>query len=240
MDAMTEIPEKTEKNAPAPADFGEGLADFLQRNRRTLGILAAALLIAALSSVAVFAIREALQEWALQGLEELNRRYEALGGDLKTREAELAELLEDLAKFAARHSGYAGALAHSIMAEIHGGREDWSSAEESWKAAARAGERTYLEPAALFNAAAAAEHGGRPGKALDLYLESVSHAERFPGAPRAQFSVGRLREAQGDTGGALEAYRELLDRWPLDPVWPNLAQSRIIALEIPAAPAGAR
>jgi tetratricopeptide (TPR) repeat protein len=237
MDAISEQPEKAEKNAP-PAEFGQGLAEFIQRNRKTLGMLAAALLIAAAASAAAFGIREALRSRALRDVENLSRRRGDLGGDLKNApEPELAGLLGDLENFAAKHSGYAGARARSLLAEIHGGREDWAAAEENWKAAAKAGAGTYLEPAALFNAAAAAEQGGKAGEALELYLGSLAHAEKFPAAPRAQFSVGRLREAQGDRGGALEAYRELLDRWPLDPVWPNLAQSRIIALELSGAAA---
>jgi hypothetical protein len=36
----------------------------------------------------------------------------------------------------------------------------------------------------------------------------------------------------GEGDAALEAYREVITRWPYDAVWTSLAQSRIIALEL--------
>jgi len=54
----------------------------------------------------------------------------------------------------------------------------------------------------------------------------------FPAAPRAQFSVGRLRESLNEDEKAIEAYRAVISSWPNDQVWTNLARSRIIALEI--------
>ena len=48
-------------------------------------------------------------------------------------------------------------------------------------------------------------------------------------ASHAEFSLGRVREAKGDTDGAIEAYRSLLGKNP-DTSWGNLAKTRLIAL----------
>ena len=49
-------------------------------------------------------------------------------------------------------------------------------------------------------------------------------------ASHAYFSLGRVREAQGDYAGAVEAYTALNDNFP-DDDWGNLAKTRIIELK---------
>jgi TolA-binding protein len=76
----------------------------------------------------------------------------------------------------------------------------------------------------------AAEEQGSLEEAIRLYGETVNYADSFPSAPRAQFSIGRLREALDDQEAAIEAYRVVIDRWPAETVWTGLANSRIITL----------
>jgi tetratricopeptide (TPR) repeat protein len=83
----------------------------------------------------------------------------------------------------------------------------------------------------LFNAAAAAEEQGNLEAAIELYRQTLNYADIFPAAPRAQFAVGRLWEAQQNKEAAIEAYRGLIDKWPAETVWTGLANSRIIALQ---------
>lgn len=224
--------EKTEKTVPL--DLGEALTGYIQRNRKVLGILALVIVAILAALVAGLGIRDALRGSGLKAVEELSRRYDTLAPDIKdtAKETETAALLEDLTAFAGKHSGYAGARAYSLAAQIHAGKEEWADAEQNWRAAAKTGAKTYLAPVSLCNAAAALEEQGNAAGALELYIQSLSFAGSFPAAPRAQFSVGRIREELGDADAALEAYNEILSRWPNDPVWPNLAQSRIIALTI--------
>lgn len=226
----TEKPEEKEGFAAGP---GEGALGFLQRNRKPLGIFAAAAFILVTGLIAAFGIRESLSTADLRAADGYYRRYEALRDRLKepALETEVKGLLDDLSRFTGkRRSGYAAARAYFTLAGIYAGQEDWARAEASWRSAARAGANSYLAPAALFNAAAAAEEQGNGALAIELYTQCLDLKDRFPPAPRAQFSIGRLREAEGNPGAALEAYNELLRRWPNDQIWAGLAQDRIIAL----------
>ncbi|GHV66615.1 hypothetical protein AGMMS49928_01730 [Spirochaetia bacterium] len=236
MATISEEPEKGEKNERNANDnFSEALNNFIQRNRRTIVLTAALILVILGGAIAGLAIADGLRTRALAQAEDLNRRYETLSQDIKTpeKQSDVETLLKDLTDFGDKHSGYAGARAYSIAAEIHAEKENWSAAEASWRAAARAAGKIYLAPVSLFNAAAAAEEQGNTADAIELYTQCLTYSDIFPAAPRAQFAIGRLREEAGDKAAAVEAYNEVLNRWPDYTVWTNLAQSRIIALDLP-------
>jgi tetratricopeptide (TPR) repeat protein len=91
--------------------------------------------------------------------------------------------------------------------------------------------KTYLSPVAFFNAGAAAEEQGKAQEAIEYYTNCLASSADFPGAPRAQFAIGRLQEGLHENAAALEAYRAVISGWPYNQVWVNLAHSRIIALE---------
>jgi tetratricopeptide (TPR) repeat protein len=76
----------------------------------------------------------------------------------------------------------------------------------------------------------AAEEQGDIETAIAHYKNALEHSKVFPSAVRAQFSIGRLEESMNRKDAALEAYRSVVNNWPNDPLWPNLAQSRILAL----------
>jgi tetratricopeptide (TPR) repeat protein len=217
-------------------DAGEALGDFIQKNRRGLVVCLAAIMVVVISVAAAFSIRGRMTAKALSAVEEYGRRYEALRIYITSEEpadeskkADVTALLEELSVFEARNSGYAAARAYAISAGIYGDQKNWAEAEKAWTGAARAAAKTYFEPVALFNAAAAAEEQGNNAGAIELYKQAVNLGD-FPAAARAQFAVGRLQEAQDSKDAALEAYRAVLAGWPQDTVWANLAQSRIIVL----------
>jgi tetratricopeptide (TPR) repeat protein len=226
MTATTE--EKKEKQ-----NISDAIADFIQNKRRGIIICLAVIAIAVAGCIAVFAIRNVLHDKALGALADFSDRYDKLVIDISEPEkaADIQTLLDELAAFADRHSGYVGAQAHFIAASIYAEKKDWSQAEKAWSDAAKKGVKTYLAPVALFNAAIAAEEQGNPAQAVAYYTESVSYTADFPEAPRAQFAIGRLLETQGDTRGALEAYRVIREKWSNAAVWINLAQNRILVLE---------
>jgi tetratricopeptide (TPR) repeat protein len=116
------------------------------------------------------------------------------------------------------------------MGSIHSDKKDWPETEAAWAAAAKAAKKTYLVPLALFNAGAAAEEQGKTEEAIGYYTSALN--ADFSDAPRAQFAIGRLQESQGDNTAAIESYRAVVSGWPYDQVWPSLAHSRIIALEL--------
>jgi tetratricopeptide (TPR) repeat protein len=219
--------EKNEKRS-----FGDVLADFIGNNRKKLLIGMIAILALALGFVGVYALRNSLREKANTLVEDFARRYEVLVIDINEEEkAEEAQtLLDELEAFAKKTSGYAGARAYSLVAAIHAEQKNWAQAEDAWRSSAKKAGKSYLAPVSLFNAAVASEEQGNLDDAIELYAESAAHVSLFPGAARAQFAVGRLRESQGDTQAALEAYKVIPEKWTDESTWINLAQSRIILL----------
>jgi tetratricopeptide (TPR) repeat protein len=224
---MAAMDEKKEKRG-----FSDALADFIQRNRRGLLISAIALVVIVIGFIAGNALRSSLREKANSAVEDFSQRYETLVIDIN--ESEKAEdvktLLDELSAFAEKTSGYAGARAYSLAASNHAEQKNWAPAEGAWRSSAKKAGNSYLAPVSLFNAAVAAEEQGNLDQAVELYAESAAHVSGFPAAARAQFEIGRLRESQGDTEAALEAYKLIPEKWANESTWINLAQSRIIIL----------
>ena len=221
--------EKTEN-----LSISEKLNDFIQKNRIILVASLGGMLVLLIIIIAVFTVRDQLQSRALSRVEELNRRFEAL--DIFTNSdtpetafinEEVTVLLEDLDLFAKKNSGYAAARSYAISANIYEEMKNWAEAETAWVNAARVGAKTYLAPVAFFNAAVAAEEQGNINRAIELYHNALEYENIFPAAPRAQFSIGRLQETQGDNIGALSSYMLLVSKWPQDQIWANLAHNRI-------------
>jgi tetratricopeptide (TPR) repeat protein len=227
MAATFETVEKNENSG-----INEKLNHFLQKNRKPLIMGMGAILILLAAFIAVLTIRDVLQEKAIVTVEDFTRRYELLLIDLNepAKAEEVQTLVDELTGFAAKHRGYAGARSYSLLAGIYAGKKDWPQAEKAWTNAARVAPKTYLAPVSLFNAAVAAEEQGNISGAIELYTEIVSLADIFPGAPRAQFSIGRLQEAQKNHEAALEAYRAVINKWPDETVWTSFAQSRILVI----------
>ena len=221
----------------AEGTINEKLNEFVQKNRR--GLLAAIVLVAVVlvGFIIGISVRDKLHASAFSKLDELSRRYEALqsavGSDKAedvSKQADITALLDDLAAFQKKNSGFAAAKAYGISADIYAGQKKWAEAEKAWTASSQAAAKTYLAPVAGFNAAVAAEEQGNIDSAIDLYRKALDFGSVFPAAARAQFSVGRLEESRNNKAAALEAYKNLVAKWPNDPLWTNLAQSRIVVL----------
>jgi tetratricopeptide (TPR) repeat protein len=221
------VPEKKETFS-----FSDAMAEFLRRNRRAL--LAAVIVCAAIliGIAAGFGIRENILSRDIGQMEALAERYEELRFDINeaAREADVKALLDDLDAQAAKAGGFAGARLYSLIANIHADRKNWAEAEKAWVLSAKKGAKSYLAPVSWFNAATAAEEAGDIEGAITHYNEAIAFADSFPGASKAQFAIGRLEEGRGNQEAALEAYRLLIEKWPLDTVWINFANDRIIAL----------
>jgi tetratricopeptide (TPR) repeat protein len=157
---------------------------------------------------------------------------EAAGADggLVKQDDGIQDLLDDLEALGKKAPGYPAARAWFMAANIRHERKEWQEAQRAWLAAAKKGAPTHLTPVCLYNAAVAAEAAGDTDSALSNYQKSISFTD-FPAAARAQFSIGRLEEAKGDSEAAIAAYRAVIEKWPSDTGWSNLAHSRIIALE---------
>lgn len=213
------------------------LNNFIQKNRKKLFIgLASAIAILAVLIIGI-SVRDKLQENALSQADGFNKRYEELKAfinsddiDAIQKQADIAILLVDLESFAGKKSGYPAAWAYSISADIFGDQKKWDDAEKSYINAAKAAGKSYLAPVSFFNAAVAAEEQGNIDTAIEYYNKALDFGNAFAAAARAQFAIGRLEESRDNKTAALIAYNTLLAKWPGDPVWTNLAQSRIIVI----------
>jgi len=221
------------------AAIGDGINEFVQKHRKFLFVSAGVILLVLVLCIAALSVMDMLRVRAISAVEEFNSRYETLrpsvteGDSSDDAVKSAAELAAEIEAFAKKKStiGYAGGKAWSLAGSIYSGTKDWAAAEAAWAQAAGAGKKTYLAPLAFFNAGAAAEEQGKTEKAIEYYTDSLASSADFSSAPRAQFAIGRLREALHETEAAQEAYRAVISRWPHDKVWADLAHSRIIALE---------
>jgi len=222
------------QNDKEKTNTGDKINDFVQRNRKGIFITLGTVIALLIAVVAYFSLSDNLNKKAISRLDELGARYADMqffeDEDYFTEEVTL--FLDDISKFASKNRGYPGSKAWSYIALIYSGRKDWQNAQEAWLKSAKIGDKTYLGPIALFNAAAAAEERGNEDEAIELLQKCIAHKFEFPAAPRAQFSIGRLYEQREDFDSALEAYRAVLINWPQMPVWQHLARSRITAIEV--------
>jgi tetratricopeptide (TPR) repeat protein len=224
---------KTEK-----ISINQTLNDFVQRNRKPLIIGIAVFLGLIIALIAFLSISEYLRSIALSKVEGFNRSYYAIMNseeyvtDQTSQQMALFSLLDELGAFQKRNFGYAAARAYAISASIYTDMGNWYNVENAWLNAASAARKTYFAPVAYFNAAVAAEEQNNISRAIELYDKALEFEDIFPAAPRAQFSVGRLYETQGNYVDALYAYQTVVNKWYQEQVWVGLAHSRILYLTI--------
>ena len=235
---MAAKPETQSKDELSLSEkVNERIGEIIQKSRMQLLVALAAIVMAIAVFVIVSVVREKGQSDALSKVDEFNRSYGKIKTSLSNEESsdisqqlELGILLAELTEFENNNSGFAAARAYSISASINMDQRNWEAAEEKWLKAADAAPKSYFAPVAVYNAAVAAEERGNIESAIAYYSRAANFGESFPAAARAQFSVGRLEESRNNRDSAVEAYRNLLAKWPNEPVWPNLAQNRLLIL----------
>ena len=224
--------QKTEK-----LSINQRLNEFVQKNRKGLFLGLVAVIILLVGSIITLTVREKINTNAFSKVDAFNQRYEELktyigseAPDAASRQTEIEALLNELESFAAGKSGFAAARAYSVSAGIYEAEKKWAEAEKAWIDAAKAAGKSYLAPISLYNAAVAAEEQGNTESAIELYNQTLNYENGVLVAVRAQFSIGRLEESRNNREAALEAYKSLVGKWPMDPLWANLAQNRIMIL----------
>ena len=231
------------RNVTESGSFNERINDFVQKNRKGIFISLGILVLFFAGIVVSISLMNIFRNRAIRTVEDFSDRYENLLPQITpaslTEEAssnedatEVETFISEIEGFAKKTSGYAGGRAWAIIASINSTKEEWADAEAAWVNAAKAAKKTYLEPVAWYNAAACAEELEKNTEALEHYSKCLSSDAVFPAAVQAQFSIGRLREITGDREGAIEAYRYLIATWAQDAIWANLANSRVVALEV--------
>ena len=221
------------RNENETTTANEKINDFVQKNRTTVLVLLISAGVIFAGFIVSYSVFGALRDKANAAIEELGSRYEAIRDEITADSADdkIAGLTGDLETFAKTARGYAGGKAYGILADIYMRQQRFEDTETAWVNAALKAKKTYLEPVSWYNAAGTAEGLGNYEKAIEYHTKSLGAQANFPLAAQSQFSIGRLKEEMGDTDGAIEAYRALISGWPNDAVWPNMARSRIAALE---------
>jgi len=211
----------------------EKINDFITKNRKAIFTVIVFIIVFFVGLIAYLSITDALNKKAITAMDELNGKFDdlTLNSEDDYNAPDVETLLTEVKTFAEKTGGFPGSKAWAIVGQIYSGRKDWANAQEAWLSSAKKGNKTYLAPIALFNAAAAAEEQGNLEQAIELLEQCVAHKFEFPAAPRAQFSIGRLHETLGNNTAAVEAYRAVIIKWPEMPVWQNLARSRIAVIE---------
>jgi len=220
------------QNEDISSTISDKIIDFLQKNRKNILICAGVIAFLFVGLVVFISLQDVFNKKALLEIDELTSRFDEIRFLMSddAYAADLDKLLADLDVFVKNKNGYPASKAWSIIAQIHSSRKDWQKSKDAWLNAAKKGNKTYLAPISLFNAAAAAEEEGNIEQAIELLGNCIAHPFEFPAAPRAQFMIGRLYEKQNNYPAAIEAYRAVLTNWKDIPIWPQLARSRITAI----------
>jgi len=227
---------QTKKHGQEQENIGDGVNEFIQRNRKGIFALLAIIVLSLIGAVVFLSIKDNLDKKAAAELEDIAKKYDELIVliDDDEMEEDIDALVLEIETFAGKTRGFSGSKAWEMAGQIHSKRKDWENAYTAFLNASKTGKRTSLGPITLFNAAVAAEELGNYEIALDLLQQCLAHKFEFPSAPRAQFAVGRLNEQLGNTSEATEAYRTLMIKWPELPMWSQLARNRIVAIDIAA------
>jgi tetratricopeptide (TPR) repeat protein len=222
------------QNENKKTDIGEKLIEFIEKYRKVILVSIGVLVVLFVGLVVFISLHGVFQKKEIAEVEELSVRFEELRFLMEDENysADIDTLLSDLDKSVKNKGGYAGSKAWSMIAQIYSSKKDWQKSKDAWLSAAKTGNKTYLAPISLFNAAVAAEEQGNLSEAIELLEKCISHPFEFPAAPRAQFAIGRLYEKQNNYTAAIEAYRTVLANWQDVPVWQHLARSRIAAISI--------
>lgn len=213
-----------------PIGFSARVVNFIQKNRGLLFGIFGVIIITIIALIIAITLIDQTKIRVIEQVESFSERYDTLRfeADETKKDTQLDALVNEIQSFASSHAAYAGARALNILAGIYADKKNWVEAEKAWTAIAEKLPKSYLAPAALYNAATAAEERGDFVKAIELYSKAVdTYGDEFPLAPRAYFAIGRLEETQKNSAGAISAYQKLVEKWPADS-WTKLAQSRIL------------
>jgi len=218
--------------------FLETFSGFLYKNKiffiTLLTILAAGLIALAI----ILTVRQNRAEKGAAIAEDIQEYYSEWSGltdEEEERKEESEQLILDMTEELVE--SYDGTFAAQrgllVSGELLFRQESWEEAAQYFTALATGYPESYLAPVALASASSAYENADMTDEALqsaEAIINTYADTGASVEAPRAFFTVGRLREKKGDLQGALEAYRELVGKFP-ESSWTKLAQDRIIVLE---------
>lgn len=211
------------------ATIGDKIAQFVTSVRGILiAVVAVLVVVVAAYGICSTLVTKSSQK-ALADIDSISYNLTKDSAALSDEELEARKVsaLAALEPYTAKN-GVAGVRADMLAAEILFSQGNNEAAAEKWVSAAKKGSKSYTAPLAYFNAGAAYENLGKLDDAAASYEKAVSYGD-FDQIAHAQFSLGRVHEAKGETDEAVKVYTELFDAVPSDS-WAKLAKSRLIVL----------
>ena len=217
--------EKTEK-----ATASAKLNGFLEKNRKPVLIT---FIVGLVLVVGFIVCAIAVSSTSKKDLAAVEAYYYSLidsSTDLEDSEItkRATECIENLAPYS-KKGGIAGVRANMLSAELAYILADYEGAISYYDAAIAKGKKSYTAPICMYNKASCYEEIGKLAEAAESYKAAAEFTD-FGMVTHAYFSLGRVREAQGDYAGAVEAYTSAKDSYA-DDEWSNLATTRIIELQ---------
>lgn len=218
----------SDKNEKTTAS--EKLNGFLEKNRKPVLITFIVGLVVVVGFIAAAIVVSTYSKKNLAAVEAYY--YELTDSSTSLEDAEITkratECIEKLAPYA-KKGGIVGVRANMLSAELAYILKDYETAVTYYEAAIAKGKKSYTAPVCYYNMGACYEELGKLSEAEDAYKTAAEFPE-FGMVTHAYFSLGRVREAQGNYSGAVEAYTTLNDKG-FDDDWSHLAKTRIIDLQ---------
>ena len=211
------------------ATVGEKISNYVENRQNVLIAILAVVVAAVIAYTVAVTVTSKANTKGLAAIDTISYVMTQESASLSEEELEMRrnKALEDLSAYLEK-GGIVGVRANMLAGEIYYSVKDFKNSAKGWTSAAAKGKKSYTAPLAYLNAAVSYENINDLDNAEKYYKYAVS-AKDFLMASHAEFSLGRVREAKGDTDGAIEAYRSLLGKNP-DTSWGNLAKTRLIAL----------
>ena len=211
----------------------EKIADVIKANSKLLILLAAAVFVLLVLIGVYDTISSNRNEKALihaENIEDVYRQWiNSAEADRESVSEELQTLIDTALE---KYDGtYAAMRANYTKGLISAEEEKWEDSILAFQKVAEEFPKTYLAPAALFNAASIADQSGDPEKALALYESVISTFSNVStDVPETLFNIARLNEELGNADDALENYQRIIDEYSSSS-WTNIAKSRIISIK---------
>ena len=217
--------EKTEKTTTSAK-----LNGFLEKNRKPVLITFIVVLVLVIGFITAAIVVSTSSKKNLAAVETYYYALMDSSNDLEDAEIKkrATDCIENLAPYT-KKGGIAGVRANMLSAELAYILADYEDAIAYYDAAISKGKKSYTAPICMYNKASCYEEIGKLSEAAEAY-KAAAEFDEFGMASHAYFSLGRVREAQGDYAGAVEAYQTLKDKFS-DDDWCNLATTRIIDLQ---------
>lgn len=207
------------------------MTSFLEKNRKGFIAGLAVIIVALIAFVIVDSCNKSAAKKGLAQVDEITYTLtkDSIGladSEIESRRTAAFESLAPLAK----KGGIVGVRANILLAELEYQQNNYENALNYWKDVAAKGKKSYTAPLAYYNIASCYEALNNLNDA-EVYYKKAADFKDFVLKLHAQFSYGRVLEANGKYTDAVAVYKDMEASNP-DDDWTKLAKTRIIKLQM--------